>query len=172
MVIVQKENQIHFIDTIHDHLIKQFHKAFENALDQPYKSVELHLSSAGGSVHAAEQIIGILCTSYKPVEAFIHNASVYGGYEGVASAASVIVSYCHKKYIDANATFLIHHARNAASGKIIYNDEDVLYWMQQTGQTFSKMEQYLKYETIIDSENALKDGFVDEILYSNYVLPL
>ncbi len=44
--------------------------------------------------------------------------------------------------------------------------------MQQTGQDYNKIKKYLKNETKINSENALVDGFVDDIIYKNYELPL
>ncbi len=66
-----------------------------------------------------------------------------GGYSGIASAATTIAAYCAKKYIDVNATFLIHHARDLFTGKIIYDEDNILYWMQQTGQDYNKIKNYL-----------------------------
>ncbi len=172
MVVIQKDNQVHLIDSINQNIVKEFKKSFETALDKPNKNIELHLSSSGGSVDAAHKIIDILMTSYKPIELYIHNTLTYGGYSGVASAATIIAAYCAKKYIDANATFLIHHARDANTHKIQYDEDNILFWMQQTGQDYNKIKKYLKNETKINSENALVDGFVDDIIYKNYELPL
>ncbi len=172
MVVIQKDNQVHLIDSINQNIVKEFKKLFENALDKPANNVELHLSSPGGSVYSAEKIIDILMTSYKPILLFIHNTLSYGGYSGIASAATVIATYCTKKYIDSNATFLIHHARNTDTGQVIYDEDNILFWMQQTGQDYNKIKKYMKNETKINSLNALIDGFVDDIIHKNYELPL
>ncbi len=172
MVVFQKDNQIHLIDSINNNIVKQFHIYFEKALDTNKPNIELHISSPGGDLNSAHKIIDILSTSYKPVDLYIHNTVNYGGYHGIASAATVIAAYCNKKIIDNNATFLIHHARNAYNNKIVYDEDNILFWMEQTGLDYNTINKYLTNEKIIYADDALINGFVNDISFKNYVIPL
>jgi len=161
MIIVVR-NHIHLIGEIDDRLAVEFDNKFELALSFPSKSIHLHLSSP-----ATEKILVKIQLSYKPVYVNIHNASVYYQYTGVASAASLIASYASKKIIDYNATFMIHHAR-----QIIKDQNDVLYWAEKTGLDYDIVDHLIKSEKVMDASCAKDFGFVDDINYNLYSLPL
>lgn len=163
MPIKLNYNQIYINGTIDLQLARDFLEKYELALSFPYDNLELHISSAGGDVNAAELICNTLQLSYKPVDIYIHRGYKKNDYPGVASAASVITQFGRKKIIDKDATFLIHHSRSILGIK--HDVEDVYFWMERTGLDYDTVQNLLLTEPKLDAETALNLGFVDEILY-------
>lgn len=169
MVVIVVDNQIHIIGDIDDSLSKEFLEKFDFALSFPSKQIELHISSPGGIISDAEDMLDKIRLSYKPVEVYIHNTSEYGKYTGVASIASVIASCASVKTIDYNATFMIHHAK--LDGVVQENEEDIIYWMEKTDIDYEIVEHLIKTETKMDADTAKLFGFVDDIKYELYNPP-
>ena len=158
-------NRIYINSQIDFKIAKQFNDLFELACSQPlFDNVELYIASPGGEVNACELICNTIQLSYKPVDVYIVD-KIQGkkGYNGVASGASVIASFCRKKIIDKDATFLIHHSRSMLGIK--HDVEDVYFWMERTGLDYDTVQNLLLTEPKLDAETALNLGFVDEILY-------
>lgn len=130
-------------------------------------TIDLHISSPGGELSLLYNLISLIKSSEKPVHAYIHNTLVYGIYSGVASAASVLTTYCDKIIIDKNATFMIHHERsflpNGEIAEIYESEEDILFWMENTSQSYDIIESLIKEENILDAESAKNLGFVNVI---------
>jgi ATP-dependent protease ClpP protease subunit len=173
MALSLVENKIHLYDSIDSKVAKIFSDYFDTALSYDYPNVELHISSPGGEVKYAEDIINKIQLSYKPVDVYIHNTYLFSG---VASASSVISSFARKKFIDYNATFLIHHARkqNQAGGQVEIDEkeDDTLFWMERTGLEYDIVDNLLKVETKMDAIQAFSLGFVDGIEYKDYEIPV
>lgn len=169
MTILLNQNKIILLGEITENLAFSFRQLFQLAVITNDPIIELHISSDGGDVNAANSIMDIIQLSYKPVHAFIHNTHFQTGITGVASAASVIVTYCTKIFIDHDASFLIHHARNNSRGIIKQDVEDVLFWMQKTDLDFDTISYLLNSEKNMNANEAICYGFVDEIIKTNSI---
>ncbi len=172
MVVLQLDNQIHLIDSINENIVNQFRICFEKALDTDKTNVELHLSSPGGLNVSMGSIIEILSTTYKPIYLYIHNTTKYGGYHGIASAASIISAYCDKKIIDNDATFLIHYCYGPYPKKKIIDKGQIFLWMEVTGLDYHTINKYLAQEKLFNAYDALMNGFVNNISYKEYTIPI
>lgn len=155
-----KDNRVYLFDKITDISAEKCIEHLELASFYDSDIIELHISSPGGLVSEAESIIDVMQSINKPIYSYIHNSYVY---DGVGSAASVIVSYTHRKHIYNDAIFMIHHAH--IKNKVIEDDEDILYWMHHTNLDFETINYLIKNEIKNDADTTLNLGFVDEILY-------
>lgn len=155
-----KDNRVYLIDEITDISAEKCIEHIELASYYDSDIIELHISSPGGLVASAQGIIDMIKSINKPIYSYIHNSYIYNG---VASAASVIVSNTHIKHIDNDAIFMIHHS--SIKNKIIEDDDDILYWMQYTNLDFETINYLIKNEVKNDANTTLNLGFVDKILY-------
>ena len=152
-------NQVHFIGDIRQAIQDPFIEALQNAATYPSEIIELHICSPGGTIETTENILYVMRTIGKPIYSYIHNTPFYSG---VASAASVIISNTHHRYMYRNATFMIHHARIA--GNVIEDEDDILYWMQHTDYDYDVLNDLIKKEKELSATETHQLGFVDEII--------
>ncbi len=142
--------------------------------DADGKDISLNIASTGGDVFAAAEIY----TMFKQ-----YPGQVTGTIQGTAaSAASIIAESCQHLVISPAASMMIHRASTDASG-----NTDV---MGRTGNMLSKIDQTLvnvyqsktgksrddilalmKAETWLTAQDAVDQGFADEILDVNATAP-
>lgn len=127
----------------------------------------LHIQSFGGEVFAGLGMSDVIGSLKSPTYAVI---------EGVcASAATLLALSCDKTYITPNSFILIHQIWSFWFGSYEeFKDEEKLQDMLMTkivrfytGHTFiseKKIRKMLKRDTWLNAEEALKMGFVDDIL--------
>lgn len=138
------------------------------------KDIQLNISSPGGDVTAAAEIYTMLMQ---------YGGQVNGVVQGIAaSAASVIAEACGHLAISPAATMMIHRASTIVDG----NKND----LGQTANTLSKIDQticgvyqvktgkstdeildLMDKETWMTADEAVKEGFADEILPVNDKAP-
>lgn len=169
MSVIVYNNQIHIIGYIDDSLASNFSEKIEIAASYPAETIELHISSPGGSMHSTEQMLDKMTIADKTIISYIHNAELYGGEKGVCSAASVLVSKTDYKIIDYNAIFMVHHA--SVNGVVQENEDDIIYWIEKTGMDYDIINNLFKTETKMTSDVAKALGFVDAIRQGTYSLP-
>lgn len=149
------------------------HDQLAQANGQP---VEVDINSGGGDVFAGSEI-------YSALRAY----SMNGGYVGInivglaASAASVIAMAGDVVRITPVGQIMIHNANiNGASGDyrdmnhisgVLKNVNQTLAnaYRLKTGKTEAELLSMLDDETWLTPEQALRHGFVDEILFDNKV---
>lgn len=170
MAVIVHRNQIHLIGDINNKVANDFVEKIEYAASNNAKSIELHISSPGGEVKAAEKIMNQIQLSEKTVITYIHNAELYGGARGVCSAASVIVGHTDIRFIDFDAIFMIHHS--SAGGVVNPDEDDVFFWMDKTGMDYDIINNLMKGEKYMDADMAKSLGFVNDIIYDTYILPI
>lgn len=160
--VYREENKVYLIGSLDmdQKYISLFHDHFDLLTYSEYSSIELHITSLGGDMNNLQKFVNIIVSSKKPVNAFIHRDE---NYYGVASAASVLTSYCNSVSIDSDAKFMIHHSRKG--GVIDEDEEDIFYWMEKTGQSYDIIKYLIKTEKRMSAEEALNFGFVDYIQY-------
>lgn len=86
---------------------------------------------------------------------------------GVASAGSVLVSNCKQIFMDPDATFMIHHSRTVDKfGNLIIkkDEEDIIYWMEKTNQSYEIIEYLVKNEVVFDAVTAKKQVFIQNLI--------
>jgi hypothetical protein len=162
MVVLLNENKIIFVDDINVETANQFQHFFSLAMSTNHDCIELHISSGGGKINAANQIIDCIQLSYKPVHAYIHNGVSENGYPGVASAAAVIVSYCSFISMDDDAIFMIHHARSP-NNQILKDELDIIFWMEKTNFDYETIKMCLETEKKCIASEALFFNFIHAI---------
>jgi len=136
-------------------------------LSGDFTPIWLHINSPGGSIFdalaVADQITGI-------------KTPVYSVAEGMcASAATLLSMCCKKRFILKNTFMLIHQFSGFMYGK----HEEFVDKMKMNTMLLEKMVQFyienskleeqairdmLKRDSWFDAEEALKNGFVDEII--------
>ena len=162
-----QDNEIHLLGSLKKTNYEVLHNLFYFAQKSRKSTIDLHISSPGGELSLLDNLILLIKLSEKPVYAYIHNTKVYGIYSGVASAASVLTTYCDKIIIDKNTTFMIHHARiyfeNGAIAELYDDEEDIFFWMEKTSQSYDIIESLIKQENILDAESAKNLGFINVI---------
>lgn len=133
----------------------------------PPPPIRLHITSYGGSVHAALSAIDCIEESKVPVHTII---------DGYAASAATMISVCGaKRYIKKNASMLIHQLRAGTWGKMS-DIEDEYINLQKTHELIKKIyisktklkkaniAKILKHDLDWDANECLANGLVDEIL--------
>lgn len=134
------------------------------------EDLEVEINSGGGSVFAGSEI-------YTALKSYQGNVTVK--IVGLAaSAASVIAMAGDKVLISPTAQIMIHNASTYAEGD--YNDmqhtADILKNISQTisnayklktGKTNEELLALMDKETWLSPQQALDNGFVDEIMFNN-----
>ena len=128
--------------------------------------IYLHMSSYGGEVDA-----GFLCVSY------IKNCKVpvYAVAEGAnASASTLIILACEKRYIMKESTMLIHQLSSGFWGKMnqiedeYQNLSDLMkkikdFYKENTKLKTKQLNELLKHDLWLDEERCIEYGLADEI---------
>ena len=148
-------------------LMSSFLITMGNDYSIPPPPIRLHITSYGGSVHAALSAIDCIEESKVPVHTII---------DGYAASAATMISVCGaKRYIKKNASMLIHQLRAGTWGKMS-DIEDEYINLQKTHELIKKIyinktrlkksniAKILKHDLDWDAIECLANGLVDEIL--------
>ena len=138
-----------------------------NDYNIPPPPIRLHITSYGGSVHAALSAIDCIEESKVPVHTII---------DGYAASAATMISVCGaRRYIKKNASMLIHQLRAGTWGKMS-DIEDEYVNLQKTHELIKKiystktklkkknLTRILKHDIDWNADECLANGLVDEIL--------
>jgi ATP-dependent Clp protease protease subunit len=126
----------------------------------------LHINSSGGDLFSAFAVADQIRQLETPVY------SIVEGY--VASAATIISTACTRRYIQPHSFLMIHlfsswfygtheDLKNLLGFQEKMLDKFTQWYVQHTSLTQTAIEDKLKQECTMSAEEALKDGFVDEI---------
>ena len=126
----------------------------------------LHITSHGGSVHAAFSVVD--CISQLSVE--VH--TVADGF--VASAATLITLSGAKRFITPNAYMLIHELRSGVWGKMTSIEEEFVnlkkimdhitgFYTKRTSITKKSLEKILTKDLIWNADESIEKGLVHEL---------
>jgi ATP-dependent protease ClpP protease subunit len=172
-----KDNNIYFNDDISMETVSKLNKEIR-ALEQKLQiqalkmgteppPIKLHLTTYGGSVHAAFSAIACIKSCKVPIH------SVIDGY--VASAGTLISVCASKRYIHRHSAMLIHELRSSTWGKMSVIEEEVEnmkkmmvklkdIYVEHTKLTTAQLDRILKKDNDWYSDECLKKGLVDEII--------
>lgn len=129
--------------------------------------IYLHLTTDGGSIHAAFTIVDCIQSLSVPVY------SVVDGF--VASAGTLVSLAAEKRFIRPNAYMLIHELRSGVWGKMSTIEEEVenlkkimdhlmKYYMDRTKLTKKQLEKLLSKDVIWNADECIAKSVADEIL--------
>uniref|UniRef100_A0A6C0H056 Protease n=1 Tax=viral metagenome TaxID=1070528 RepID=A0A6C0H056_9ZZZZ len=129
--------------------------------------IKLHITTYGGSIHAAFSVIGCIKSSKVPVHTIC---------DGYVASAGTLISVCgSKRYIHRHANMLIHELRSSMWGKMSVMEEEMTNLKKMMNKikdiyvAHSKLKRkdldhILKKDQDWDAEECLKSGLVDEII--------
>ena len=155
MSIAVEGNNIHFIGRITHEIGDVWPRVLEQIDFSSGAVINLHMSSPGGSVSAADAMLDALQTCGLPFITHIHKTE---NHSGVSSAASVICAHSQKIFMDGNATFMIHFGTSEP------NDEDVMFWMNHCDKDYDIIKNLMVKEKKMRSSEALKLRFVHQVI--------
>jgi ATP-dependent protease ClpP protease subunit len=129
-------------------------------------AIYLHLTTNGGSIHSAFNIIDCMNSITLPIYTIVE------GY--VASAGTLISIHGKKRYIGKNAYMLIHELRSGVWGKMTYLEEEmtnfkkvqehlITLYTNKTILTRKKLNKILKRDIEWNANEAIENGLVDYI---------
>jgi len=173
------DNNIYFNDDISmetmNKLIKEI-KVLDNKLQimkvkmglEESLPIKLHITSYGGSIHAAFKCINAIKNCKSPLH------SIVDGF--VASAGTLISVVADKRYINRCSMMLIHELRSTTSWNKMSELEDEIknlkktmemikdIYAENTNITRNELDKILKKDVDWTAEECLKRGLVDEIV--------
>ncbi len=138
----------------------------ENAQPKPLK---IYVNSNGGDVFAAIPLIDAMSNCSIPIHTYI---------EGIAASSASLISMAgHKRFITKNSFMLIHELRSGVEGTYS-NITDELencnklmkvireFYINKTQGKLNNdyLQEVLKRDLILDSEECIKLGLVDEVI--------
>jgi ATP-dependent Clp protease protease subunit len=129
--------------------------------------IHLHINSFGGSVIAALATIDTIRTLKSKVYTYVDG--------GAASAATLISSVAHRRFIGKYSSMLIHQIRSESGGKLEEMEDEIKntrqfmeliknIYKKHTKIPAKKLDELLKSDLWMDSTQCLEYGLVDEIL--------
>ena len=129
--------------------------------------IKLHLTTYGGSVHAAFSVIGCIKSSRVPVHTVI---------DGYVASAGTLISVCGaKRYMHKHSSMLIHELRSGTWGKMSVIEEEYenlkkmmtkikdLY-LEHTKLKKKDLDAILRKDNDWYADECLKSGLVDELI--------
>lgn len=130
--------------------------------------IKLHITSYGGSIHAAYKCINCIKNSKVPVHTIV---------DGFAASAGTLISVVGaKRYINKCSMMLIHELRSSTSWNKMSELEDEISNLKKTMENIkdiyaehtkisrSELCKILKKDIDWDAKECLKRGLVDEII--------
>jgi ATP-dependent Clp protease protease subunit len=171
------DNNIYFNDDISMETVTTLNKELRNlqnkllmvsikmGIEPP--PIKLHLTTYGGSVHAAFSVIGCIKSSRVPVHTVI---------DGYVASAGTLISVCGaKRYMHKHSSMLIHELRSGTWGKMSVIEEEYenlkkmmtkikdLY-LEHTKLKKKDLDAILKKDNDWYADECLKSGLVDELI--------
>ncbi|AYV78935.1 MAG: Clp protease, partial [Edafosvirus sp.] len=151
-------------------LFKQQSQLVDNIIPKP---IYLHISSEGGNILDSFLIVDVITRSKIPIHTVVEGK--------VASGASLISVVGKKRYMTPNAYILIHQMSDSIKGKYEYlideqkNNMNIMNKLKniyldnsQKKLSKKKLEDILKHEYLLDSDECLKLGLVDDIYTESF----
>jgi ATP-dependent protease ClpP protease subunit len=136
-------------------------------LDEPLP-IKLHITSYGGSIHAAYKCINAIKGTKTEVHTIV---------DGFAASAGTLISVVgDKRYINRCSMMLIHELRSTTTWNKMSELEGEIenlrktmdqikdIYAENTNMTRSELSKILKKDVDWDAEECLKRGLVDEII--------
>ena len=134
--------------------------------------IEVTINSGGGNVIAGSEI-------YTQLRSYKGNVNINIVY--AASAASVI-AMAGKSKITPTGLFMIHNVSSGASGdyRAMDHQSEVLRtankavanaYKEKTGLSDKELQKMMDHETWLSAEDAVKRGFVDEVMFQQKSIP-
>lgn len=129
--------------------------------------VMLNIASSGGDVFAASEIYTMLQQ---------YNGKIIGTVQGLAaSAASIIAMACDHLVMSPTSQLMIHRSWTVVQGNTIdlnhgsyvsakVDESIAAAYQQKTGKNQDEILQMMTQETWLTAEDAVKQGFADEIM--------
>ncbi len=138
----------------------------ENAQPKPLK---IYVNSNGGDVFAAIPLIDAMSNCSIPIHTYI---------EGIAASSASLISMAgHKRFITKNSFMLIHELRSGVEGTYSNITDELencnklmkvireFYINKTQGKLYNDyLQEVLKRDLILDSEECIKLGLVDEVI--------
>jgi len=171
------DNNIYFNDEISMETVALLNKELRNlqnrllmvsikmGIDAP--PIKLHLTTYGGSIHAAFSAIGCIKSSKVPVHTII---------DGYVASAGTLMSVCGvKRYMHRHSSMLIHELRSGSWGKMSVIEEEVDnlkkmmvkikdIYTEHTKLKKKDLDAILKKDNDWYADECLASGLVDEII--------
>ena len=171
------DNNIYFNDEISMETVSVLNKELRNlqnrllmvsikmGIDAP--PIKLHLTTYGGSIHAAFSAIGCIKSSKVPVHTVI---------DGYVASAGTLISVCGvKRYMHRHSSMLIHELRSGSWGKMSVIEEEVdnlkkmmvkikEIYTEHTKLKKKDLDAILKKDNDWYADECLTSGLVDEII--------
>lgn len=169
-------NKVYFRDVINEHTMSELCKEL-NRVDEelfymskdfsvPTIPIYLFITTEGGEVYAVLRAIDCIKQLTSPVYTIIDGL--------VASAGTLLSIVGKKRFIQPSGYMLIHQLRSNVWGKMKDIEDEVenlkklmIYivnlYSKKTNISSDQLEKMLKSECILDAEECIKNGLVDEI---------
>jgi ATP-dependent protease ClpP protease subunit len=172
------DNNIYFNDDISMETINKLNKELRSlqsklinmgtklGIDPP--PIKLHITSYGGSIHAAFMAINCIKNSKVPVHTIVDSYA--------ASAGTLISVVGAKRYMYKHSNMLIHELRSSTTWNKMSDLEEEIQNMKQVMQQIkdiyvehtnlsrSELNKILKHDVDWSPEQCIKVGLVDEII--------
>lgn len=148
------------------HLINDRVQQSMDVLTIPYIPIVLHINSGGGEVFSSLSIVDTIKATKSPV---------YSVIEGIAaSGASLVAMSCSKRFMRPNAVMLVHEVSGGMYGSYerlqdaqrlidMVQSKLVKFYVRHSKLSEKEIIKRLKHDWIMDANECLADGFVDEI---------
>jgi len=171
------DNNIYFNDEIAMETVSVLNKELRNlqnklltvsikmGIEPP--PIKLHLTTYGGSIHAAFSVIGCIKSSKVPVHTVI---------DGYVASAGTLISVCGtRRFMHRHSSMLIHELRSGTWGKMSVIEDEVENLKKMMGKIKEIYTEHTKLkkkdlDVILKKDNdwyadeCLKNGLVDELI--------
>ncbi len=131
------------------------------------EDLEVHINSPGGDVYAGSEI-------YTDLKAYSGDVNIK--IVGVAASAAGVIAMAGKSSISPTAQFMMHNVGSGAYGdyRAFEHEAEVLKnynvsianaYRLKTGMSHEELLELMNKETWLNAQQAVKHGFVDEIMF-------
>jgi ATP-dependent protease ClpP protease subunit len=132
----------------------------------PTQPIYLHITTNGGSIHAAFTVVDCIKSLSLPV---------YTVVEGFVASAGTLISLAgEKRYVTKNAYMLIHELRSGVWGKMSEIDEEyknlkkmmdhiISYYNEYTSLSKKRLEKILTKDSIWNATESIENGLAQEV---------
>lgn len=170
-------NHIYFNDDITMHSVTDLNRSIrelqneliimgvKNGIDPP--PIKLHITTYGGSVHAAFSAIACIKSSKIPVHTIV---------DGYAASAGTLISVCGaRRYINRHSSMMVHELSGFTWGRMSMMEdqmEDMKKMMvklkeiytSHSNLTIKQLDKMMKKDSDWYADECLEKGLVDEII--------
>lgn len=162
-----KNSEIYILGNITPESVAQVSQEISTAITNGAEKLIFKVNSQGGSVIAAMGLYDEIANLSVETECLIFGIA--------ASAATYIPLACNKSRIYKSGTFMIHRCKGGVSGTLEEMENDLDYfdamekkvialYAAKTGKTAEEVVAMMDATTYMNAEQALENGFVDEVI--------